>query len=78
MEDFPKRKELASLKQLFVLYGKFSIFLYAPPLHAGVFLYTGNMFTCQSAFLTYVYRLFPYRYLFLYQLILYLFSVNTL
>ena len=37
MEDFPKRKELASLRQLFVLHGKFSIFLYAPPLHAGVY-----------------------------------------
>ena len=29
---FPKRKELASLKQLFVLNGKYSIFLHAPPL----------------------------------------------
>ena len=29
---FPKRKELASLKQLFVLNGKYSIFLNAPPL----------------------------------------------
>jgi len=28
---FPKRKELASLKQLFVLYGKYSIFLHALP-----------------------------------------------
>ena len=28
----PKRKELASLKQLFVLHGKYSIFLHAPPL----------------------------------------------
>ena len=37
MEDFPKRKELASLRQLFVLHGKSSIFLYAPPLNAGVF-----------------------------------------
>ena len=29
---FPKRKELASLKQLFVLNGKYSIFLHTPPL----------------------------------------------
>ena len=35
MEVFPKRKELASLKQLFVLHGKISIFLHAPPLNAG-------------------------------------------
>jgi len=28
---FPKRKELASLKQLFVLNGKYSIFLHALP-----------------------------------------------
>ena len=34
MEVFPKRKELASLKQLFVLHGKISIFLHAPPLNA--------------------------------------------
>ena len=27
---FPKRKELATLKQLFVLHGKYSIFLNAP------------------------------------------------
>jgi len=37
MEVFPKRKELASLKQLFVLYGKISIFLYASPLNAGTY-----------------------------------------
>ena len=35
MEVFPKRKELASLKQLFVLHGKISIFLHALPLNAG-------------------------------------------
>ena len=35
MEVFPKRKELASLKQLFVLHGKISIFLHASPLNAG-------------------------------------------
>ena len=35
MEEFPKRKELASLKQLFVLYGDSSIILHALPLHAG-------------------------------------------
>ena len=35
MEDFPKRKELASLKQLFVLHGESSIFLHALPLNAG-------------------------------------------
>ena len=38
MEVFPKRKELASLKQLFVLHGKISIFLYALPLNAGACL----------------------------------------
>ena len=37
MEVFPKRKELASLKQLFVLHGKISIFLHAPPLNAGTY-----------------------------------------
>ena len=35
MEVFPKRKELASLRQLFVLHGKISIFLHALPLNAG-------------------------------------------
>ena len=35
MEVFPKRKELASLKQLFVLHGKISIFLHALPLKVG-------------------------------------------
>ena len=37
MEVFPKRKELASLKQLFVLHGKISIFLHDPPLNAGTY-----------------------------------------
>ena len=37
MEVFPKRKELASLKQLFVLHGKISIFLHALPLNAGTY-----------------------------------------
>ena len=37
MEVFPKRKELASLKQHFVLHGKISIFLHAPPLNAGTY-----------------------------------------
>ena len=32
---FPKRKELASLKQLFVLHGNEGNFLYASPLNAG-------------------------------------------
>ena len=35
MEVFPKRKELASLRQLFVLHGKISIYLHALPLNAG-------------------------------------------
>ena len=35
MEVFPKRKELASLKQLFVLHGNEGNFLYASPLNAG-------------------------------------------
>ena len=35
MEVFPKRKELASLKQLFVLHGNGGNFLYASPLNAG-------------------------------------------
>ena len=35
MEVFPKRKEHASLKQLFVLHGNEGNFLYASPLNAG-------------------------------------------
>mgnify|MGYP003447189433 FL=1 len=35
MEVFPKRKELASLKQLFVLHGNEGDFLHASPLNAG-------------------------------------------
>ena len=42
MEVFPKRKELASLKQLFVLHGKISIFLHAPPLNAGTLTLTST------------------------------------
>ena len=34
---FPKRKELASLKQLFVLNGNGGNFLYASPLNAGTY-----------------------------------------
>ena len=37
MEVFPKRKELASLKQLFVLHGNEGNFLYASPLNAGTY-----------------------------------------
>ena len=37
MEVFPKRKELATLKQLFGLHGKTSIFLHALPLNAGTY-----------------------------------------
>jgi predicted DNA-binding protein with PD1-like motif len=40
---FPKRKELASLKQLFVLNGKYSIFLHAPPLRPEVALLGGHI-----------------------------------
>ena len=57
MEDFPKRKELASLRQLFVLYGKFSIFLYAPPLHAGVYSSSIDVFFWRSHSLAGVYSL---------------------
>ena len=37
MEVFPKRKELASLKQLFLLHGKEQKFLHASPLNAGTY-----------------------------------------
>jgi hypothetical protein len=40
---FPKRKELASLKQLFVLNGKYLIFLHAPPLRPEIALSGGHI-----------------------------------
>ena len=42
MEVFPKRKELASLKQLFVLHGNEGNFLYASPLNAGTYGASGE------------------------------------
>ena len=50
MEVFPKRKELASLKQLFVLHGKISIFLYASPLNAGPNQVGGGLTSLRSFF----------------------------
>ena len=64
MEVFPKRKELASLKQLFVLNGKISIFLHALPLNAGACLswWWGKL--CFARFLVDLFCLCVLDYLF--------------